>query len=203
MPVPINIPRKIPANIASNIVKKVARALKGLGGTKVMEIITRRIEAVDITDSDMESGNTMICAEAPSSSSQMVFSIEKDIKLSFTFNFGFSRRLNTLVFMEKETQYQLAYLSTLGGAYHLTNDPDKALMIAHRQEQIGQRLGSSVIIIRSWVFQAVNFGMKGQINACKKMLAQCKAAATAHKWNNMMEFVNTSEMWLKMNDHIP
>jgi hypothetical protein len=120
----------------------------------------------------------------------------------FAFNFQFSRRLNTLLYREHEIKYQLAYLSTLGGAYHLCNDPSKAMMIAQKQQQIGQLLGSSVIIIRSKVFQAVNLGMQGKEKTCKKKLQNCKDVAEANMWTNMLEFVNTSESWLKTNNYI-
>ena len=52
------------------------------------------------------------------------------------FNFAFSRRLNFLQYCAVETQYQLAYLSTMGGACHLTNNIDRALVIAKQQESI-------------------------------------------------------------------
>ena len=92
--------------------------------------------------------------------------------------------------------------STCTGAYHLCNEPNKAMMIARKQENIGKLVGSSVLIIRSKVFQAVNLGMQGKEEMCKKALQNCKAVAMEYKWNNMLEFVHTSENWLRVNNHI-
>lgn len=118
------------------------------------------------------------------------------------FNFAFSRRLNFLQYCAMETQYQLAYLSTMGGACHLTNNIDKALVIAKQQESIAERLGSLEIKIRSRVFQAVNLGMKGDESTCKSILRECTKLATSNNWTGMGVFVKNSETWLVMNKHI-
>lgn len=117
----------------------------------------------------------------------------------FVFNIGFATRLNFLDKRACEIQYQLAYLSTLGGAYHLCNNPTVALAIAVRQEQVGRALGSSAIVIRSKVFQAVNIGLLGDLKNCHKMFQLCKFLATVNNWSEMIGFVNAVENWFKMN----
>jgi hypothetical protein len=57
-----------------------------------------------------------------------------------------------------DIQYNLACLSTLGGAYHLCNHPETALVIAIRQEMYAKKLGSTSVALRAKVFQAVNLG---------------------------------------------
>ena len=65
-------------------------------------------------------------------------------------------------------QYQLAYLSTMGGAYFLCENPRVALVIAKKQEFVGSKLGASSIIMRSRVYQAVNYALLGKQNRSKR-----------------------------------
>jgi hypothetical protein len=95
-----------------------------------------------------------------------------------------------------EIQYQLACLSTLGGAYHMCNHPETAFIIAIKQEMVGRLLGSRSIIIRSKVFQAVNLSLLGYPNASKKLFKACKRVAAANDWVGMAAFVYASKVWL-------
>jgi hypothetical protein len=117
----------------------------------------------------------------------------------FYLNFSFAARLLYLEKQAIEIQYQLAYLSTLGGAYHLCNNPRKALTIAYEQEKVGHKLGSTAIIIRSKVFQAVNLGLLGEQNTCVRIFQNCKSMAVNCNWTDMLSFVTASEQWFIMN----
>jgi hypothetical protein len=104
-----------------------------------------------------------------------------------------------LMFVEKKAsiiQYQLACLSTLGGAYHLCNHPKTALKLAMQQEFVGRTLGSSSVVIRSQVFQAVNWTLLGKPKIGKRMFAQCRRASCEDSWTGMLSFVEASELWL-------
>uniref|UniRef100_A0A7S3HSH5 Uncharacterized protein n=1 Tax=Spumella elongata TaxID=89044 RepID=A0A7S3HSH5_9STRA len=109
----------------------------------------------------------------------------------------FSKRLLVLEKKGMEIQYQLAYLSTLGGAYHLCNRPETAFYIALRQEMIGRLLGSHSIVIRAKVFQAVNLSLLGYPKASKNLFKACKRVAAANDWAGMTAFVTASEHWLR------
>lgn len=111
----------------------------------------------------------------------------------FTFNY-------LLIRLEKEfsiVQYQLACLSTLGGAYHLLNRPMKALQMAYHQEYLGRKLRSTEIIVRSKVFQAINFMLLGKKKFCQRMFKQCKELARQQE--TLLKFVGASEGWLSRN----
>lgn len=108
----------------------------------------------------------------------------------------FSCRLKTLERKGTAIQYQLACLSTLGGAYHLSNRPETAFMIAYRQETVGRLLGSLNVVIRAKVFQAVNLSLLGQPKMSRSMFKVCKKLASENSWTGMMAFVEASELWL-------
>ena len=114
---------------------------------------------------------------------------------AFLFNFGLAKHFLWLEKRAIEIQYQLACLSTLGGAYHLCNNPKVALAIAFKQEKVGHALGSSAVVIRSKVFQAVNWGLLGQRRHCEAVFAHCKQLASRNNWADMFTFVKASELW--------
>lgn len=128
--------------------------------------------------------------------------IELRKKPMVVFNMKFSCRLNTMNKFTKEVSYQLACLSTLGGAYHLINDPNKAFMIAVKTEWIGRLIGSSELLVKANVYKAVNLGLKGGKRECKKLLKQCRRYASPYINSNMVEFIDRSESWLRINNFI-
>lgn len=123
---------------------------------------------------------------------------DSDVKIFFNFRFGsYLRKL------EKEAiiiQYQLACLSTLGGAYHLCNKPRVALAISIRQEMIGRRLGSTLLIIRAKVFQAVNLWLLGHSHESNKAFSYCYYLLDLNPWlEDSRNFVEASKLWLENN----
>jgi hypothetical protein len=94
-------------------------------------------------------------------------------------------------------QHQLAWMSTLGGAYHLTNKPATALVIARNQEMLGRILGSTALVVRAWVFQAVNLALLGKPRRSSRLFRECKRVSTANRWVDMMPFIEASEIWLE------
>lgn len=113
-------------------------------------------------------------------------------------NKSFARRLNKLHFDSVDIQYKLACLSTLGGAYHLCNHPDTALLIAIKQEIIAKKLGSTSAIVRSKVFQAVNLGLLGKIKESAVMFQYCFDLCNMEQWTEMRGFVEASRKWLEI-----
>lgn len=133
----------------------------------------------------------------------------------------FSRRLNRLLAMEMKTQYLLACLSTLGGAYHLCNHPRIALHIAKRQESLGRQLGLTSVIFKALVFQGVNYELLNKskkasmiFQLCERMVKEDYKNSVKSSFasqssedlsleindNGMMRFLHASKQWLKNRD---
>ena len=94
-------------------------------------------------------------------------------------------------------QYLIAYLSTLGGAYHLCNHPKTALGIARKLEAVALRLGSTAHLVRSRTYQAVNLYLLGKKRNAKYFLAVSKETAKQSSNSQLISFVEASENWLK------
>ena len=128
--------------------------------------------------------------------SQAIIMRSRDIHIPMNKSFG--RRLNRLIWDAIDIQYNLACLSTLGGAYHLCNHPETALIIALRQEKFAIKLGSTTVMLRSKVFQAVNLGLIGRKKECAAMFRYCKNEASKEGWTEMSGFVEASRKWLEI-----
>jgi hypothetical protein len=109
----------------------------------------------------------------------------------------FSYRLLFLSRQADGMQYELAVLSTLGGAYHLCNKPHGALYLAHRLEMLGQRLGSYALTMKAKGFIAVNIGLLGEENKALKMLSGLKHEAAQANSTEMTHFFGALRSWLK------
>lgn len=94
-------------------------------------------------------------------------------------------------------QYLIAYLSTLGGAYHLCNHPKTALGIARKLEAVALRIGSTVHLVRSRTYQAVNLYLLGRKNNARYFLTASKETARQSGNAQLISFVEASENWLQ------
>ena len=110
---------------------------------------------------------------------------------------AFTRRLNTLRREARHLQYLFAVTSTLGGANHLCNQPIKALMYAKNQEYVGRRLNSTTMIVRSRVFQGVNFAILGDIKLANKTFRDCYRMAQESQDQGIIDFTLAVHSWLK------
>jgi hypothetical protein len=143
-------------------------------------------------------------ASPPSSSSKVTQDQKKadDFECDFLFvismDKSFARRLIRLQREAMFIQYNIAVLSTLGGAHHLCNKPESALVLACQQEMVARRLGSSSLIVRSKVFQAVNLGLLKRKRQANAMFQHCEELAQHEEWTGMSSFVAASKNWLKM-----
>lgn len=111
----------------------------------------------------------------------------------------FDWRIRKLLAEQQFIQYQLAYLSTLGGAYHLCNKPHIALVIAARQELVGRKMNSFTIIIRARVFQAVNMRLLGKRKRSKALMESAYSLLDRSGLDNLRSFVTASHQWLERN----
>jgi hypothetical protein len=119
----------------------------------------------------------------------------------FIINFGLCGRLIRLQNFALRIQYQLACLSTLGGAYHLCNHPALSLKLARQQELVGKHVCSNSIIIRSKIFKAINHGLLGNIRKSKKIFNSVKKLLKETDSNNdLSRLVVASENWLQAHE---
>ena len=109
---------------------------------------------------------------------------------------SFTRRLNTLRREAKHLQYMFAVTSTLGGANHLCNRPDRALIMAKKQEEIGLRLNASSIIVRSRVFQAVNYAQMNDLKTANSLFRLAYLQATQTGDEGIVNFTTAVHAWL-------
>ena len=116
----------------------------------------------------------------------------------FPLETSFGRKLMRLQRDAMILQYNIAVLSTLGGAHHLCNKPEGALVLACQQELVARQLGSSTLLLRSKVFQAVNLGLMEKKRQANSMFRQCEMLVEKEGWTNMSNFVDASKNWLKV-----
>ena len=116
----------------------------------------------------------------------------------FPLETSFGRKLMRLQREAIILQYNIAVLSTLGGAHHLCNKPEGALVLACQQEMVAKQLGSATLLIRSKVFQAVNLGLLEKKRQANSMFRYCEMLVQKEGWTNMSNFVDASKNWLKV-----
>jgi hypothetical protein len=118
----------------------------------------------------------------------------KSILLPMDLSFCF--KLRKLQYQASIIQYQIACMSTLGGANHLCNRPKEALRIAIKQEKLGIMLSSTSLTLRARVFQAINYGLLGDIELSNQMFKFLKKEAKKEGWAGLISFVYASAKWL-------
>ena len=105
--------------------------------------------------------------------------------------------IGRLITIQKDAlnkQYQLACLSTMGGAYHICNYPKEALVLAVQQENIGRRIGAVNIIVRAKTYQCLNLALLGQNKRAKRTLRAAKDIAQGNK--TLLSYCDTIEKWM-------
>jgi hypothetical protein len=112
-------------------------------------------------------------------------------------NKPFAYRLIYLEQQAKKLQYELAVLSTLGGAYHLCNHPQEALFLAHRLELLGIKLGAPQLILKAKGFKAVNIGLLGDEKRACNILTGLKEEAAKVESEELEYFFRALKIWLK------
>ena len=115
-------------------------------------------------------------------------------------NYQWSGCLLKILMHADMSNYLMATLSTLGGAYHLCNHPNIALNIANRTLYIGHVLGSTKIIIKAHTYRAINYAMLDQheysnhiINYCVELTKSNGAAS----WTDMYSFCRGTQVWIR------
>jgi hypothetical protein len=112
-------------------------------------------------------------------------------------NKSFGEKLLKLKYRAIQMQYNLAYLNTIGGAYHLCHKPGTALVIAKRQENLAKQIGSSALLIRSRGFQAINMGLLGKYSKAQKLLESLTQQAKLFGHHDLVNFLIATSEWLR------
>mmetsp|Transcript_35548 Transcript_35548/g.36228 ORF Transcript_35548/g.36228 Transcript_35548/m.36228 type:complete len:166 (-) Transcript_35548:229-726(-) len=110
-------------------------------------------------------------------------------------DYAWCERLFYFLNISAKAQYQLACLSTLGGAYHLTDKPMQAFLLAKKQELVASLIGARNVIVRAKIFQAVNLALLGKTNQSKKLLKECKRLAM-EVGMEMPSFYSAIQNWM-------
>ena len=165
------------------------RAAECLGGYRVLGCLTT---------SFMESSqNSIVCRNETVLMTKRNQELRK--KRGVDIDRSWNGRLIRLGNEAAHMQYLIAYLSTLGGAYHLCNHPKTALGIARKLEAVALRLGSTVHLIRSRTYQAVNLYLLGKKKNARYFLSICKQMAIESGNPQLISFVDASDNWLRTN----
>ena len=100
------------------------------------------------------------------------------------------------VLMLPVSTYQLACLSTMGGAYSICQYPLEALRIAQRQEQVGLRVKSKQIQCHAKLYQYINLIFLGKKKAGLRMLQAAKLQAEELDGDSIRKHCDVTENWL-------
>lgn len=117
-------------------------------------------------------------------------------------NKTFSFCLLKLQLKEMKHQYNIAYLSTLGGAYHLCNRPRIALAIAIKMEKVGYEMSSAEIIFKSKLYQAVNLVLLGYAKRSQKIINILKNYLKLHENERLQKLLDASIVWYESRQNI-
>jgi hypothetical protein len=117
-------------------------------------------------------------------------------RLEFAPDYQWMKKLLSLQKEAHTIQYQLAYFSTIGGAYSVCNHPKQALSIARYQEYLGRRLCSPNVIIRAKLFQYLNLSLMGSKRRSKLAFEEAQALAQQALSREMIEFCETIQKWM-------
>lgn len=109
----------------------------------------------------------------------------------------FDHKLIRLQKIAQAIQFQLAVASTLGGAYHLCHRPLPALAWALKQERLGRQLGCTSIVLRAYVFKAINLGVLGFVDISNRLMAWCLVQGRKEEFKELRQFIEASDVWLK------
>lgn len=110
-------------------------------------------------------------------------------------DWSWARKIVGLQSSERQAQYQLACLSTLGGGYFLCNKHETALSIASDLLRLGAQLHNNALVVRALVYIAVNLNLVGKKKWSRRIFKMAYLRAKNNKY--LTDSINTSRMWLE------
>ena len=105
------------------------------------------------------------------------------------------RKLIHLQHQERQAQYQLACLSTLGGGYFLCNKHEVALRLATSLFMLGTKLHNTALIVRSLVYVGVNLKLLGHTDMAERVFQEAFRRSKDSK--QLTDTVLSSQQWLE------
>lgn len=126
-------------------------------------------------------------------------------------DYGWSDRLSMLRAKDAAVTHFLAWLSTLGGAYHLCNRPKQAMAIAKMTLEVGHYIYNPRLVLKGYVYLALNYCMLGKSKVALDILDGCLAyidrqrihggnsevvSASSDMWTSSREFTEANRVWV-------
>lgn len=105
--------------------------------------------------------------------------------------------LNKVILMGMTYQYLLAYISTLGGAYHLCDQPVVAMKLANMMCFLGSLVGNDALIVKANIYRAVNFSDMGHTQVALLTVKRCKRISNRRNWSSLIGFCDAVEHYIK------
>jgi hypothetical protein len=133
--------------------------------------------------------------QPPEEGSPIVWSQQSQITAIIEPDYSWMKKLLRLQKTALMAQYQLAFLSTLGGAYHVCSQPKVAYQLACQQELVGRQIGSTSIVIRAKLFQYANLALLHSNRKAQQALKDARLLAYLFD-KDMLPFCETIEKWV-------
>ena len=143
-----------------------------------------------------ENSNDLISSDTITIADQTC-ELNKSSSFYLPMNKSFAERLLRLQYIAKQMQYQFAYFNTIGGAYHLCDQPEQALRIARQQEVLAYHFGSMSLLLRAKGFQAINVGLMGNYRQAFYRLKNLIRIASEKELIDIVNFLQAILLWLK------
>ena len=96
-----------------------------------------------------------------------------------------------------QMQYYLACYNTMGGAYHLCEQPKSALIISKKQEILARQIGSLPLLFRALGYQYTNIGLMGYPNKATKKLNHLIQVAEREHLVELVHFLQANLAWMQ------
>lgn len=158
-----------------------------------------KIDAIESSEVNVENEVDEIL-RCTSDKNSLVVHCNNNVKYAMHPNYQWSGCLLKILMHADMSNYLMASLSTLGGAYHLCNHPKIALNIANRTLFIGHMLGSTKIIIKAHTYRAINYAMLGDYETSLAIINRCVELTGSHgsaHWTGMHSFCHGTLVWIE------
>lgn len=96
-----------------------------------------------------------------------------------------------------QLQYYLACYNTMGGAYHLCDQPKNALVISQKQEMLARQIGSLPLLFRALGYQYTNIGLMGYPKRATNKLEHLIKEAQRQQMVDLVHFLQANLVWMQ------
>ena len=142
-----------------------------------------------------QSGSSLVVSS--SMSHYNIHQIDKNNSVMMVMNKSWCDRLLYLQLKAMQFQYYLACYNTIGGAYHLCDQPKKALLISQKQEILARHIGSIQLLLKAKAYQYTNIGLLGRPKRATKLLKQLINEADEKNLKDTGQFIEANLSWMQ------